>query len=84
MSASEEAKIVDSRDDIAKLIGGPASAYVNMMPNPVMGYVVYLLWVIGHVLGCLSFVKLVDDAVSIACPIFTTPGILYLYLRMTR
>ena len=54
--------MVDSRDNIAKLIGGPAPAFVTMFKklHELTQLVVFFLsWIMGQVLGFLSLVKLV-------------------------
>lgn len=84
LRAAEEAKVIDSRDNIAKLIGGPAPALVNMVRRPLVAYIVVLLWVVSAVLGILVMVKLLDDWVSIVCPFLTIPSVLYVTLRMSR
>ncbi len=83
MRAIEEAKVIDSRDNIAKLIGGPAPAFVNVVRRPV-GYILSLLWLVGSVSGLLSFIKVLDDWVSIVSPFLATPMLLYMTLRMNR
>ncbi len=74
--------MVDSRDDIAMLVGCPATAFVSLFNK--LGGIAMLLWLIGHLLGFFSFVKVLNQHWSIASPLLTTPTDLYLLLRTNR
>jgi hypothetical protein len=85
MRAAEAAMVVDARDNIAKLIGGPAMALTKTVAQmPAINAFLLFLWAVGIIIGVMSFIKLIPDWMSIMSPVLTTPVLLYGTLRMSR
>jgi hypothetical protein len=85
MRAAETAMVVDARDNIAKLIGGPAMALTKTVAQmPAINAFLLFLWTVGIIIGVLSFIKVIPVLGTIISPCCTTPIILYGTLRMSR
>jgi hypothetical protein len=86
MRPTAPAQIIDSRDNIARLIGAPAIAYTRVIAhNHVVGITVVMLGMVNIVAAMFAFNKfLLDDWVCSICPLFTAAPFIYLVLRMNR
>jgi hypothetical protein len=85
MRASEAARAVDARDNIAKLIGGPAVALTSAIARrPIIGTLLQYVWLLGFVIGLLSLIKVIPDWGALVSPLLTTPGLLFIIFRMGR